>query len=144
MRYPLYRFAARWRRNAECRQHMSHNPVTVCLFYGETPPQSPGASDAPPISIPASTRFFHAIFAFGATVATPGTWRPNSPTNNSIPFKAAELSESAAIGYTRRCACGNSPVTVTEKTYGRCARETSLTEALQRGVAFSRVRITGS
>ena len=40
----------------------------------------------------------HAIFAFGATDTTPGTCRPNSCTNNSMPFKAAELSESAAIG----------------------------------------------
>lgn len=40
----------------------------------------------------------HTIFALGATVATPGTWRPNSPTNISIPLSAAELSESAATG----------------------------------------------
>lgn len=40
----------------------------------------------------------HAILAFGATVTTPGTGRPNSATNSSMPFKAAESSESAAIG----------------------------------------------
>lgn len=41
---------------------------------------------------------YHAIFAFGATLATPGICRPNSATNSSIPRIAAELSESAAIG----------------------------------------------
>jgi hypothetical protein len=88
--------------------------------------------------------FAHASLAFGAAETTPaGIFGPNSVQNNSSPFTAAELSSGAAIGYTRTCACGGSPVTVTLNNHGRMTLEIRSTVQVHRGVANSGVSSIG-
>jgi hypothetical protein len=85
----------------------------------------------------------HASLAFGAAEATPGILRPNSATNASIEKIAAESSLSALIVYTRRWACGGSPVTTTRNRYGRMTLEIKSTVQVHLGTAVSGVSSIG-